>query len=157
MFPYFAVPAFEASAYQSRIQAGFETVTYAPIISRRNRWLNFTQNTRAWLDESKAIYDELEPGKNRAAEAPVGPLPDAIWDIGDGLNGKLVEREQDGLMVVSLHVSPPPLESVKVYQNINYFSNPEYEDISVACVQLKGKSNRVELNGLSSSFLQLGL
>jgi hypothetical protein len=137
-FPYFAVPAWEAAAYESRIQAGFETVTYAPVTQKRELWLNFTQASRGWLDESKRIYDDLEPGKNRAAEPPTGPLPNAVYDFDD--DGELTERERDGLMVPSLHVSPPPLQSVDIYQNINMFSNPQYRGVSQASAKLKGKS-----------------
>lgn len=135
-FPYFAVPSWEAAAYESRIQAGFETVTYAPVNQKLDRWLDFSQVSRGWLDESKQIYDDLVPGKNRSSEPPVGPLPNIVWDVDD--DGTLIERKRNGLMVTSLHVSPPPLPSVEVYQNINFFSNPEYRAVSHACVELKG-------------------
>lgn len=137
-FPYFSVPAWEAAAYESRQLAGFETVTYAPVAQKIDRWLNFTQQSRGWLDESKRIYDDLEPGLERSSEPPTGPLPNVVWNFNSEI-GILVPMERNGLMVPSLHTSPPPLLSTTVYQNVDMFSNPEYRAVSLAAVELKGE------------------
>jgi hypothetical protein len=101
-------------------------------------WINFTQYTRGWLDQSKNLYDVLEPGHNRSME-PVAPeLPDIIWSIDQQAHdGSLVERTEDGNFAPILHTSPPPLNNGRVYQNIDIFSNPESKSVSLAAVKLR--------------------
>jgi hypothetical protein len=136
-FPHFSVPAFESLAHEARHQGGFEVVMYAPISNRMTEWLNFTQETRGWIDTSKELYDALEPGEDGASEPPVAPLPDTVWDYSN--DGELVPRKRGGFFVPILHVSPPPIPELEVYQNINLFSEPKFKDVGTATVQLKGK------------------
>ena len=137
-FPHFAVPAFESLAYEARLQGGFEVIMYAPVANQLSAWLDFTQETRQWLDESKEMYDNLEPGEDRSAEPPVGPLPDMVFDYDE--NGQLVPRTRDGFFTPILHVSPPPVPEMEIYQNINLFSKQEYRDVGDATVMLRGKT-----------------
>jgi hypothetical protein len=99
-------------------------------------WLNFTQYTRDWYDESKFIYDILEPGKNRSLEAKTRALPNVVWSYSN--NHSLVERDGRGNFVPSFHISPPPIYNVNViYENIDLFSDANYKNISLAAVKLK--------------------
>ena len=143
-FPYFAIPSFEAKAHEARIQAGFEVVVYGPVAPKIEPWLEFAQASRGWLDESKVMYDALEPGQNRSDEPATPMLPDAVYDYvpsPTNASADLKKRTQKGFFLPSLHVSPPPVlpAGVYPYQNVNMFSNPVYKDISLASVELKGK------------------
>mgnify|MGYP005847545603 CR=1 FL=1 len=139
--PFFAVPYFEVKAASARHQASFEVVTYAPIVTAKQltRYLEFSNQTRGWIDDSKRLYDTLEPGKNRSAEAPIPPLPLQLWKpTSDG--GYEID-EGSSIMVPSLHISPPPVEqeasASPVYQNVNLWSDPDYKDVTLASLSLK--------------------
>ena len=134
-FPHFSVPAFESHAFESRQLAGFETITYAPIGIRIDQWLDFANKSRGWLDESKDIFDELQPGQNRSLEPPTPPLEDVLWQYDENLN--LVPRTRNGLIVPSLHTSPPPVLTTQHYQNVDMFSDEACRLASLAAVQLK--------------------
>ena len=139
-FPLFSVPAFESLAYEARLQGGFEVIVYAPISKQADVWLEFANETRGWLDTSKYLYDNLEPGLYRSKEPPVQPLPHILWDFdteGDGVN-VLVPRTESGFFVPILHVSPPPIPALEVYQNINLFSSELYSEVGSATIQMKG-------------------
>ena len=136
-FPHFSIPAFEAYAYDARTLAGFEVITYAPVAVKRREWTEFAQSSRGWLDESKRIFDILEPGQNRSAEPPVAELPMFVFNYGE--NGTLSPLIENTLFVPSLHISPPPFQESKIYQNINMFSQPDYREVSFAAVSLQGK------------------
>jgi hypothetical protein len=101
-----------------------------------DKWINFTQYTRGWLDESKRIYDTLQPGQNRSMEAKTPELPEIVWAINDQ-DGSLVKRSGRGNFVPTLHISPPPLNNGEIYQNVDLFSDPNYKAVSLAAVKLK--------------------
>ena len=145
-FPYFIVPGFEAYAYQARTQAGLEMIQYAPIANDVQQWINFTETTRTWIDESKQIYDDLNPGANRAAEPSTAlkPLPPYVYQYASNGNFTTL-NEGFQLFVPSLQTSPPPLENASYYENVDLFSDPLYKAVSLASVKLKGKSTMMYL------------
>jgi len=139
-FPYFVVPGFEAYAYEARTQAGLEMIQYAPIANNVQQWINFSQTTRTWIDESKQIYDDLNRGENRAAEpsAALKPLPPYVYQYtSDGSFATIDHGFR--LFVPSLQTSPPPLENATHYENVDLFSNRLFKDLCLASVSLKGK------------------
>jgi hypothetical protein len=78
-FPHYTVQNCEVRAHEARMLAAFEMITYAPIVSDEERWINFSNNTRGWLDESKFLYYLLQPGQNRSSEPKNPPLPSVVW------------------------------------------------------------------------------
>jgi hypothetical protein len=105
-------------------------------VIEEDKWINFTQYTRNWLDESKFIYDVLEPGKNRSLEPKAPPLPNAVWSYSED-DRSLVKRDGRGNFVPSFHISPPPFNSGEISENIDLFSDDNYKNISLAAVKLK--------------------
>ena len=135
-FPYFAVPSFEAKAFETRKQATFEMITYAPIATVESSWLNHSQESRGWLDESKYLLDQLEPGSSRSSEPIAPPFDDVIWSFAD--DGTLVKRKDRGLFAPSYMISPPPISNNSVvFENIDLFSNKNYKSVTLAAVKLK--------------------
>ncbi|MDG6999173.1 MAG: hypothetical protein JRN15_08675 [Nitrososphaerota archaeon] len=139
-FPYFVVPGFEAYAHEARTQAGFEMIQYAPIANNVQQWINFSQATRTWIDESRQIYDDLNPGENRAAEpsAALKPLPPYVYEYTSDGSFTTIDHGFR-LFVPSLQTSPPPLENATHYENVDLFSNRMFKDVCLASVSLKGK------------------
>jgi hypothetical protein len=90
--------------------------------------------TRGWLDDSKRIYDLLQPGKNRSLEPLTPPLPPIILSV---QNNTLVPRIPGGTFVSSFQVSPPPLSTAQFYQNIDLYSVADIKTVSDAAVLLK--------------------
>jgi hypothetical protein len=131
------VRTFEAKAYEARKQAGLQTIIYAPIAINEEVWVNFTQNTRDWLDESKFIYDILQPGQNRSLEPMAPMLPEYVWSYSEEDPSILEQRSGRGNFVPSYQISPPPVNSGEIFFNIDLFSDPNYKSISLAAVKLK--------------------
>jgi hypothetical protein len=129
------VKSFEAKAYEARQQAKFEIIAYAPIATSETSWLNFSKENRDWIQESKYIYDQLEPGYNRAAEPLPIPLEDVVWSFTE--QNTLIQRKGRGIFAPSFMISPPPVMSNGTYENIDLFSNPACKAVSVAAVTLK--------------------
>jgi hypothetical protein len=122
-------------AHDARMLAAFETITYAPIVIDQGGWINFTNYTRDWIEESKHWYDILEPGLNRSLEPKTPPLSNITWAYSTQ-DGSLVKRLGRGNLVPSFQISPPPLSTVGIYQNIDLFSDLNFKHVSTAAVQL---------------------
>ena len=114
-----------------------QTIIYAPITINEPSWLNFSQNTRDWLDESKLIYDVLQPGQNRSLEPKTPLLPDVVWSYNPEDTSILEQRTGRGNFVPSYQISPPPVNSGDIFFNIDLFSDPNYKSISLAAVKLQ--------------------
>jgi hypothetical protein len=134
VFPYFAVRSFEAKAYEARIQAGFEMITYAPIVSKESSWIDFVKENYDWIDESKRTFDILEPGQNRANEPKALEPPETIWTMTE--NGALIKRKARGIFLPSFQISPPPINNGNIFANVDLFSDPNYKSVSLAAVKL---------------------
>lgn len=126
--------SFEAKAYEARQQAKFLTIAYAPIATSETSWLEFSKENRDWIQESKYIYDQLEPGYNRVAEPVPPPLEDVVWSFTQ--QNTLTQRKGRGIFAPSFMISPPPVISNGTYENIDFFSNPACKAVSVAAVTL---------------------
>jgi hypothetical protein len=136
-FPYFVVPSFEVFAHEARKLSGSEVFMYAPIVEDAPAWSRFaTQTSAQWLQESKTIFDALEPGLNRSMEHAPASVSNTIWSISD--DGRLWPWKDSGTFVPSLHTSPPPVNDMSVQQNINLFSNENYKTAGLASIHLKG-------------------
>jgi hypothetical protein len=110
-------------------------ITYSPIANIEASWLEFSQESRGWLDESKYILDQLEPGSNRASEPLTPPFEDIMWSIGE--DGTLTKRKDRGIFAPSFMISPPPINNSSVFENIDLFSNMNYKSVTLAAVKLK--------------------
>jgi hypothetical protein len=109
-------------------------MSYAPIVSDQEKWINFTLTTHGWLDESKRLYDFLEPGKNRSLEPPAPQLPPIVFTL---TNGTAAPREPGGIFVPRFLVSPPPILTAKPYANLDLYVIADLKSVSDAAVQLK--------------------
>jgi hypothetical protein len=110
-------------------------ITYAPIVTKESSWIEYSQANRDWLDDSKFIFDQLEPGSDRASEPKATALADVIWSIGE--DGSLAPRKGRGIFAPSFMISPPPINNGEIYENIDLFSNPNYKSVTLAAVKLK--------------------
>jgi len=134
-FPNVTVPAFEVKAFEARTKAGFEMVSYAPVARNLDEWIAFSTENTGWFQESKEIFDQLEPGQNRSLEAPVTSMPSAVYRLGeDGIGDPWANNR---LFCPSMHTSPPPSESASIIMNVDFFSSPEFLAVSLASEQLK--------------------
>jgi hypothetical protein len=139
-FPFFAIPSFEVKAHGVRSEALFETVSFAPLVQYNDldNYFQFVNASRGWLDESKAMYDKLEPGKNRSMEPltpPISPTMNCVT--------RTVDKEHYSQVMTSpcfidsesylplLQISPPPFPN-QTYQNIDYLTDPTFKTISKA-------------------------
>lgn len=109
-------------------------MTYAPLANSVNDWLDFAQKSRHWLDDSKVIFDKLEPGMNRSSEPATPELAMTVWGINEDYMH--VPWNETGLFAPILHTSPPPKADGHSYQNINLFSDPNFADVSLAAINL---------------------
>ena len=134
-FPYVTVPAFEARAYEARIKGGFEMITYAPVATNLQEWINFSTSHIDWYQESKEMFDQLEPGLNRTEETPLQSIPPVVYRLNNDGLGKAWEDNR--LFCPSVHTSPPPLASAKAIMNVDFFSHPEILAVSLAAEKLK--------------------
>jgi hypothetical protein len=114
-----------------------QTIIYAPIAINEQEWVNFSQYSSDWLDESKFIYDILQPGQNRTLEPKAPVLPDYVWSYNQDDKSILEQRSGRGNFVPSYQISPPPVNSGEIFFNIDLFSDPNYKSISLAAVKLK--------------------
>ena len=89
------------------------------------------------MDESKFIYDILQPGQNRSLEPKSQVLPDNVWSYNPKDKSILEQRSGRGNFVPSYQISPPPVSSGEILFNIDLFSDPNYKSISLAAVKLK--------------------
>jgi hypothetical protein len=110
-------------------------ITYSPIATNEKSWLEHSQENRGWLEESKYILDQLEPGSNRSSEPVTPPFEDVIWIIGE--DGKLAKRKDRGIFAPSFMISPPPFNNSVIFENIDLFSNMNYKSVTLAAVKLK--------------------
>jgi hypothetical protein len=110
-------------------------ITYAPIATNEASWIEFSQASREWLDESKYIFDELEPGQDRSKEPKTPPFDDVVWSINE--DGSLAKRKGRGLFAPSFMISPPPMNNGNIFENIDLFSHPNYKSVTLAAVKLK--------------------
>jgi hypothetical protein len=140
LFPYFSIPNYEAKAYELREQALFGTVAFAPIVrhDELDQYLDFANQTRDWLDQSKQIYDGVEPGFNRSSEPPTPPIPKSLLcvdhqeekkDYSEVLK-KPCSAQAEWYLPLH-HISPPPLPNAK-FQNLDFLSDPTYKRITEA-------------------------
>lgn len=143
-FPFFSVPNFEIKAYGTRQDAKFETVAFAPLVQddELSQYLDFANNTRMWLDQSKQIHDKLEPGDKRSGEPLTPPFPDSLLcvdhqedqkDHSKVLLSPCSIHEKEYLPL--LHISPPPLQN-ETFHNIDFFTDPTYKTITSAAKQV---------------------
>jgi hypothetical protein len=139
IFPYVRVPAFETHAYEARKQAWFEIVEYAPVAYSAQDWVAFSLQNVGWLDESKRIYDELEPGLNRSQESPTLAGPSVVLRM-NRVTDQFEPWMGSGTFYPKFHTSPPPPADKPIaFQNLDLFSIPEYKAVSLAAVAVKGK------------------
>jgi hypothetical protein len=146
----------KSDAYNARRNSAIDVIIYAPIVSNDeyntsdddsilSRYLEYTRSTRSWLDESRRIFDTLQPGYNRSIEPIILSLPSVMYDI-DPLTKNFVARSSisNSSNAPVLHVSPPPAvrgNEYVPYQNINMLSLPEMKNVADASVTLQGKLN----------------
>jgi hypothetical protein len=145
VFPYFSIPHFEVKAFGIRNEALFESVAFAPVVrdSELQNYLKFANNTRNWLVESKIIYDELEPGKNRSSEPPPPHFPATLTCVNHYEYQKHYTKVLAGPCSIHsdtylplLHISPPPFPN-QTFNNINFLVDPIYKNITEAAKQVK--------------------
>jgi hypothetical protein len=144
--------------------AAYESIIYAPIVIDEMKWLNFTQSTQYWYNESQYWYNLLQDeydtnhtNTNNANETTMitadVSLPNTIWSYSNknDTSSSLVQRVGRGNFVPSFLISPPPSlpSSIKsksnnnqnqnhsIYQNIDLFSNIDYKSVTTAAVKLK--------------------
>jgi hypothetical protein len=137
-FPFFSIPYFEVKAHAARAQASFDVVTYAPVVfgTQMDQYLTFANATRGWYDQSRVMYDELEPGMNRSAEPLASALPTELWTE-DGNGTRLIDEGVVPIAIPSLHISPPPPLTDKVRQNIDLWRDVRYKTVTLASLTLK--------------------
>lgn len=144
-FPNFKIPNYEVKAFGMRNEALFETVAFAPIVKHEEleQYLVFANDTRGWVEESKKIYDELEPGKNRSSEPITPPFPKTLMcvdhreyqkDYSKVLVGPCAIQKEEYLPL--LQISPPPYIN-ETFNNIDFFSDFLYQEIVMAASQVK--------------------
>lgn len=149
-FPYVAVPSFEVQAHTTRYDSGggIDVLFYAPIVSNFTKWVQFTNETKHWLEESKYLYDKMEPGNNRSNETPRMYLPPVVYKF-DNVTGQHIvpwfgtpsDQVDDNTdtFCPRLYTSPPPYMGDGIVQNEDLFSNRKYKSMSDASIQLQGK------------------
>jgi hypothetical protein len=144
-FPFFTIPYFEVKAFGTRHEAKFETVAFAPIVkhSELEQYLDFSNRTRDWLEESKMIFDKLLPGLNRTSEPPVNQYPPSLLCVDHKEDKKDYSKillapcfVQSDSYLPLLQISPPPFAN-QTFNNINFLSDPTYETIIEAASQVK--------------------
>ena len=109
------------------------------------QWLNFSVSNQNWIEESKEIYDMLEPGEDRSFEGERATIEKQLW--GFDTNGNIIPygtqstttNNASAVVTPIFHTSPPPKPDKVEFQNINVFSDPTYESASLAAVELMGK------------------
>jgi hypothetical protein len=139
-FPFFSIPNFEVKAYGTRKDAKFETVAFAPIVQlhQLDQYLTFANASRNWLEESKLIYDKLEPGKDRSKEHPTPLFPDSLMCV----DHREYEKDKSKVLLSPcsvqadeylplLHISPPPLMN-ETFNNIDFYTDPTYKTLTTA-------------------------
>ena len=143
-FPFVSIPSFEVHAHVTRLKANTEGLLYAPIIRNDfHNWIQFTNQTKNWLEESKRTFDRLEPGLNRSLEQQRQYIPPTIYQFDN--NGNRLPwygDDDDGYessFNARLYTSPPPYMGDGIFQNENLESHYEFRSISGAATTLKGK------------------
>jgi hypothetical protein len=91
--------------------------------------------SRDWIQESKYIFDQLQPGYYRSSEPLPKPLDETIWSFNE--DGTISERKGRGIFAPSFMISPPPAISNSTLENIDLLSNEACKSISLAAVILK--------------------
>lgn len=143
-FPFFEVPSYEVLGHGIRNQALFETVAFAPLVKHQDReqYLQFANQTRGWLDESKKIYDKLKAGANRSSEPPTPPYPQTFMCVSHEEEKEDYSKvvltpclNDEDLYLPLLQISPPPFPN-QTYHNIDYFTNPTYKSLAAAADQV---------------------
>jgi hypothetical protein len=69
------------NAHTAQIESGVEEWIYEPIVQNSDftRRIKLTKKTKGWLDESKIVFDQLEPGLNRSMEPKRTYVPPLIF------------------------------------------------------------------------------
>jgi hypothetical protein len=120
-------------------------VTFAPIVKhdQLEQYFEFSNNARGWLEESKKIYDKLQPGENRSSEPPTPPLLSSLLCV-DHAEGK--EKYYSKVLAAPcsvrsetylplLHISPPPFLN-KMFFILDFFTDLFYQRITTAASEV---------------------
>lgn len=139
-FPHVSVPGFEVQSHAARISSGIEWFKYAPIAFNFREWITFANATKGWLDDSKLIYDQLNPGSNRSADPPRTYLPPVVYRFDE--NGFRVPWFGDETNATPfcprLYTSPPPYQGDGIVQNEDLYTKELYKAVSSGATESKG-------------------
>jgi hypothetical protein len=139
-FPYVSVPAFEVQSHAARLSSDVELFVYAPVAYNFSEWISFANATKNWFDDSKFIYDMLNPGSNRSADLPRGYLPPVVYRFDE--NGFKTPWYGEDTTVSPfcprLYTSPPPYLGDGIVQNEDLYTNELYKTVSSHAAEIKG-------------------
>jgi hypothetical protein len=119
-FPFVTVPLFEVYGDTARIQSGFESVTYTPLVLEQevSGWINYSLANQNWLLESRAIVVAQQNVTQQVVSAKNGSIPAHVYQF--NINGSLITSLPPGPYAPTWQTSPPPLDPN--YVNFNTLS-----------------------------------
>jgi hypothetical protein len=143
-FPYVLLNGFEAYAYDARKKGRFSEIMYTPLVYNESKWLEFSAKSSGWYNQSKQIYDALEPGKNRSIEEKSFHDYKVLHEVNE-LGIVVTANDTDnissqGRMICpTLYTSPPPSMNAITFQNVDLSSMNSFKSLILASLSLNGK------------------
>lgn len=150
MFPFVAVPAFEAYALDAKNKvSSYQVIFYTPYVltSQMEQYLNFTNQHYQWPLESYMLRNKIMTNSDNNNDIPmIPPLPPMIYEFEMySLNMTLtpwnptIYDNDTNVFISTLYISPPPPLPISYpYMNMNFHNDTTLRSLSIISQKLNG-------------------